>query len=230
LTPYLVFMKSSQKEAFLAYEANAWFERNFKVISNYSPDNDRVVGLIEEYGLKPTSVLEIGCSAGYRLEGIRSRISGCNVHGVEPSTQAIDYGRSHYPKVNFLNGTADDLSEYGDESMDIVIVGFVFYVVDRAILFKVIAEIDRVLKNGGVLIIVDFFSEKALMNAYHHIQNFSAFSFKQNYDEVFTASKLYYLLDKSTWSHSEKGRDASDDYHDKYSISLLKKDNSASYK
>ena len=28
-------MKSSQKEAFLAYEANAWFERNLKVISNY---------------------------------------------------------------------------------------------------------------------------------------------------------------------------------------------------
>jgi ubiquinone/menaquinone biosynthesis C-methylase UbiE len=223
-------MKSSQKEAFLAYEANAWFERNMKAIISYHHENDRVVRLIDDYGLRPTSVLEIGCSAGYRLDGIRSKFSNCEVYGVEPSTEAINYGKEHYPKVNFLNGTADNLSEYDDESMDVVIVGFVFYVVDRTILFKVIAEIDRVLKNGGVLIIVDFFSEKALMNAYQHIQNFSAFSFKQNYDEVFTASKLYYLLDKSTWSHSEKKRDASDDYHDKYSISLLKKDTSASYK
>lgn len=86
------------------------------------------------------------------------------------------------------------------------------------------------LRNGGILIIVDFFSESSLKNVYHHIKDFKAFSFKQNYDEVFTSSKLYYLLDRSIWNHSEKVLDATDNYYDKYSISLLKKDINASYK
>lgn len=112
-----------------------------------------------------------------------------------------------------------------------MIVGFVFYVIDRSILPKVISEIDRVLRNGGILIIVvDFFSESSLKNVYYQIKDFKAFSFKQNYDEVFTSSKLYYLLDRSTWNHSEKVLDATDNYYDKYIISLLKKDINASYK
>ncbi|SDJ32982.1 Methyltransferase domain-containing protein [Pedobacter sp. ok626] len=219
-----------QKEAFLAYEANAWFERNKVVIDNYHPEKDRVISLITEYGLKPEKVLEIGCSAGYRLNGLKEKISGTQVFGLEPSTEAIEYGRKNYPNVNFVHGCADDLSHFEDNSLDVVIVGFVFYVIDRNIFYKVVSEIDRVLKNGGILIIVDFFSESSLKNTYQHINSFSAYSFKQNYDEVFTSSKLYYLLDKSTWNHSHKVLDATNNYHDKYSISLLKKDLDASYK
>jgi len=222
--------KIKQKEAFIDYEADAWFNRNKSVLLNYTKERDRVLSLIKEYNLAPKNVLEIGCSAGYRLNAIKTSFEGCSVFGIEPSKEAINYGKQQYPGVNFINGTADDLSSMEDESMDVVVVGFVFYVIDRNIFFKVVAEIDRVLKNGGILIIVDFFSETALKNVYQHIKDFSAFSFKQNYDEVFTASKLYYLLDKSTWNHSEKVLDATDNYHDKYSVTLLKKDISASYK
>jgi ubiquinone/menaquinone biosynthesis C-methylase UbiE len=219
-----------QKEAFIEYEADAWFNRNKEHLLNYSKDRDRVISLIKEYKLNPGNVLEIGCSAGYRLNAIGNTFKNCSVFGVEPSKEAIKYGEKHYTNVNFVNGTADNLIGFQDESMDIVVVGFVFYVIDRNIFFKTVSEIDRVLKNGGILMIVDFFSETALKNVYQHIKEFSAFSFKQNYDEVFTASKLYYLLDKSTWNHSEKALDASDNYYDKYSVSLLKKDVSASYK
>jgi len=220
----------SQKNAFLKYEADAWFERNKSFLLNYSRDRDRVITLIKEYGLQPKSVLEIGCSAGYRLNGIKDIYKECSVNGIEPSNDAIAYGKIHFSDVNFVQGTADNLAIFEDGSMDIVIVGFVFYVIDREIVFKVISEIDRVLKNGGILIIVDFFSEKALKNTYEHIKEFSAFSFKQNYDEIFTSSKLYYLLDRSTWNHTQKVLDASDNYYDKYNISLLKKDISASYR
>jgi ubiquinone/menaquinone biosynthesis C-methylase UbiE len=219
-----------QKDAFITYEANAWFERNKESWLNYSSDKDKVVTLLKDYGLKPGSLLEIGCSAGYRLNGIKRLYQDCNVYGIEPSEKAIEYGRKNFLEVNFEKGTADNLSNYKNESMDVVIVGFVFYVIDRNIVFKVAAEIDRVLKNGGVLIIVDFFSETSLKNVYQHIKNFSAYSFKQNYDEIFTASRLYYLLDKSTYNHNTKTLDASEDYFNKYSISLLKKDINASYK
>lgn len=222
---------NTQKNAFLEYEADAWFQRNKSIIESYSINRDRVISLLEYYDLHSGNILEIGCSAGYRLNGIIQRFGEeVKVFGIDPSNAAIDFGKKSYPRVNFTKGTADNLNVYGEGSMNVVIVGFVFYVIDREIFFKVISEIDRVLKNGGVLIIVDFFSEAALKNVYEHIKDFKAYAFKQNYDEVFTASKLYYLLDKSTWSHSTKELDASSNYHDKYSISLLKKDISASYK
>ena len=219
-----------QKEAFLSYEADSWFERNKAVLLNYSVEKDRVVSLIKKYNLNPEAILEIGCSGGYRLNGLKSIYPKVVVHGIEPSAKAIEFGRKSYPDVNYIHGTADNLCGIEDSSLDIVIVGFVFYVIDRNIIFKVAAEIDRVLKNGGILIIVDFFSETSLKNVYEHIKDFSAYSFKQNYDEIFTSSKLYYLLDKETFSHSTKEPDATEDYSDKYSISMLKKDIHASYK
>ncbi len=219
-----------QKDAFITYESDAWFERNKKYLSNYKVEKDEVVALIQQYHLKPTNVLEIGCSAGYRLNALKSLLKTAEVHGIEPSKKAIEYGRQEFPQVNFTHGTADNLSAFADGSMDLVIVGFVLYVVDRQMIFKVISEIDRVLKNNGQLIIVDFFSETSLKTQYQHIKDFSAYSFKQNYDEIFTASKMYYLLDKSTLNHETKQKDATEDYYNKFSVALLKKDIFASYK
>lgn len=219
-----------QTNAFISYEADAWFERNKDYLNNYKVEKDEVVNLIKQYRLNPGSLLEIGCSAGYRLNGIKNLLNTCEVHGVEPSDKAIAFGKEKFPSVNFTKSTADDLSAYADSSMDVIIVGFVFYVIDRQMVFKVIAEIDRVLKNNGLLIIVDFFSETSLKNQYQHIKDFSAYSFKQNYYEIFTSSKLYYLLDKSTLNHDTKEKDATEDYFNKYSITLLKKDILASYK
>ncbi len=223
-------MENNQKKSFLSYEADAWFERNMSVITNYNPEKDEVLGLFKKYNFDKKKILEIGSSAGYRLDAIKSNYQDATVFGLEPSEKAIEYGKANYKQVNFTHGTADNLSAYEDGTFDVVIVGFVFYVIDRSILFKVIAEIDRVLKNNGVIVIIDFFSETSLKNAYQHIDEFQAYSYKQNYDEIFIASKLYYMLDKSTYSHTTKKLDASSDYYDKYSISLLKKDINSSYK
>lgn len=223
-------MSNSQKKSFLTYEADNWFERNKSIINSYTTSGDKVIELIQRYNVDSDSFLEIGCSAGYRLNALKELYPKSTVFGIEPSKKAIEFGKENYKNINFSHGTADDLSNFENESLDVIIVGFVFYVIDRNILFKVIAEIDRVLKNGGVIIIIDFFSESSLKNSYQHIDEFQAYSYKQNYDEIFTISKLYYLLDKSTFSHSTKKLDASNDYYDKYSISLLKKDINSSYK
>jgi len=112
----------------------------------------------------------------------------------------------------------------------VVIVGFVFYVVDRNLLIKSIAEIDRVLKNNGVLILIDFYTENAVKNNYHHISEFDAYTFKQRYDEVFTSTQLYQLIDRTCFNHVTNKPDASSDFQELYSVSLLKKDLIAAYK
>jgi ubiquinone/menaquinone biosynthesis C-methylase UbiE len=223
-------MENNQKKSFLNYEADAWFERNIGTIKGYNSNDDKVLELFKKYNFDKNTILEIGSSAGYRLNALKNTFPESSVFGLEPSEKAIEYGKANYKQVNFTHGTADNLSEYEDVSIDVLIVGFVFYVIDRNILFKVISEIDRVLKNNGVIVIIDFFSETSLKNAYQHIDEFEAYSYKQNYDDIFVSSRLYYLLDTSTYSHSTRNLDASNDYYDKYRISLLKKDINSSYK
>ena len=87
-------MDNNQKNSFLSYEANAWFERNFEVISNYNPDDDRVVDLFKKYNFDKQSILEIGSSAGYRLNALKNLIPNTNVYGIEPSQKAIEYGEN----------------------------------------------------------------------------------------------------------------------------------------
>lgn len=218
----------TQKEAFLAYEADNWYQRNKD--AEYVVEEDVVVKVLKEYSASPKDALEIGCSTGYRLHGIARTFEDVQVTGIEPSREAIAYGRKKYPEVNFVSGTADEMSAFKPASFDLVIIGFVLYVVDREILLKVIAETDRVLKDGGILLILDFFSEKPIRNPYQHIKDIEAYAFKQSYDEIFTASKLYHLLDKRSMSHSSKGYDLTGDFYDKYALTTLRKDLSAGYK
>jgi ubiquinone/menaquinone biosynthesis C-methylase UbiE len=218
----------TQKDAFLKYEADSYFLRNKHV--KYFPEDDVVIKVLREYDCRPKEVLEIGCSTGYRLHAISSLFKHSRTTGVEPSLEAISHGRSLYSEVEFINGTADDLSTLKSGSFDLVIIGFVLYVVDREVLLKVISETDRVLADGGTLMIIDFFSEKPARNNYQHITEIQAYAYKQNYDELFVASKLYHILDKRSMSHSKKDYDLSSDYYDKYSLVTLRKDLSAGYK
>lgn len=217
----------NQKDAFLAYEGDNWYLRNKEF--QYIPENDVVIKVLKEYSLSPNRTLEIGSSTGYRLHAIASILKRGEVVGIEPSAEAINHGRRIYPEVTFVQGTADEMSTFASCSFDLVIIGFVLYVVDREALFKVIAETDRVLKDGGILMIIDFFSQKPIRNPYEHIADIKAFAFKQNYDEIFTASRIYHLFDKRSMSHTSKGYDLTADYYDKYSLTTLRKDLSAAY-
>jgi ubiquinone/menaquinone biosynthesis C-methylase UbiE len=126
----------SQKEAFLKYEADNYFLRNREV--KYVAEEDFVVKVLQEYNASPKNVLEIGCNTGYRLNGINRLFPGAKVSGIEPSSEAIAKGKLDHPSINFIKGTADDMAVFANGSFDIVIIGFVLYVVDRDILLKVI--------------------------------------------------------------------------------------------
>jgi ubiquinone/menaquinone biosynthesis C-methylase UbiE len=218
----------SQKDAFLKYEADNYFFRNKEV--KYSAESDVVVKVLKEYNAQPKNILEIGCNTGYRLNAFASLYKGANVFGIEPSLEAINKGKVDHPSVKFTHGTADDMSCYANGSFDLVVIGFVLYVVDREILLKVISETDRVLANGGILIIVDFFSELPTQNPYQHIKDIPAFAYKQNYEDIFTATRIYHLLDKRALNHSGKQYDLSNNFYDKYVVTTLIKDLSAGYK
>jgi ubiquinone/menaquinone biosynthesis C-methylase UbiE len=229
------------KNAWRLYEGDAWFERNRNIISeiyNAGEGNDPVISVLEKYNMIFThKVLEIGSSSGYRLHNIKEKYPECELYGIDPSSKAIEFGKTNYPKINLRIGTADELP-FENGMFDIVIVGFVFYTIDRELLFQSIAEIDRVLKNTGYLIIVDFFSARTLKNHYAHISEFQAYAFKQRYEDIFISSQLYHLIDKSTFYHGSQGEntdkkygnDVMSDFDNLFNVILLKKSIHAAYK
>jgi len=136
-----------QADVFVESEGDAWLARNRALVGR-----DPVSDAIDHLGLKPQRVLEIGCANGWRLEALRSRF-GCDVMGVEPSMQAGIEAAGR--RVPVWRSTAESLPAQ-DDTFDLVIYGFVLYLCDPIDWFRIAAQGDRVLKDGGHLIIHDF--------------------------------------------------------------------------
>src|SRR5215472_6136959 len=191
-----------QDEVFLQSEGDRWLARNRDAISN--PERlvtDHVIGTMTMMNLAPQSVLEIGASNGWRLHEIARRF-GCRVTAVEPSKQAIQDGQAQFPAVQYVRGTASELPFDMEAQFDLVIVNFVFHWVDRSTLLRSVAEIDRVLADGGFLVIGDFYPLLPQRVRYHHLPEQDVWTYKQNYGDIFLASNLYQMIAFSAFDHS----------------------------
>jgi SAM-dependent methyltransferase len=177
----------TQDEIFTASEADQWFERNKQVLEHLD-EHDIPLRLVELYKLAPKSVLEIGAANGYRVAEIARR-TGARAVAIEPSGKAIEDGRTRFPHVEFHQGQARQLPI--DGTFDLVIVHFVLHWIDRSNLMKCVAEIDRVVADGGYLIIGDFHPWQPARNKYHHLPDESVMTYKQDYAQVFIAAGIY---------------------------------------
>ena len=144
-------MKETKKKAFLEFEANSYFKRNYNFLTNYDSENDIIIKLIDQYSLKFETICELGCSAGGRLDFIDKKYSPKKTIGLDPSENAIIHGKKCNKNIFFHKGTSDNLKFISSQSVDLLIIGFFLYVVDRELLLKSIYEIDRVLKKNGTL-------------------------------------------------------------------------------
>jgi len=181
-------MTDRQRDLFLQGEADEWYLRNREVL--LKRDSDPVLDSLAHLKLQPTSVLEVGCANGWRLELLRQH-TGASVAGVDPSSAAIEEGHALYPAVDLRVGTAEEL-DFGDASFDLVIFGFCLYLVDPQLLFRVVAEADRVLRDGGHVVIFDFLEPTAYHNEYVHRPGVR--SHKMVFSRLFTAHPAYFLI------------------------------------
>jgi ubiquinone/menaquinone biosynthesis C-methylase UbiE len=116
---------------------------------------------------------------------------GARVVGIDPSDGAIADGRARFPHIAFARGTADALP-FPACSFDFVCFGFCLYLCDRSDLFRIVAEADRVLTDGGHLVIYDFYVRSPYRRVYHHDRRM--FSYKMDYTRLFLANPAYRLL------------------------------------
>lgn len=209
----------SQKEIFVNGESDNWFLRNKETLKNRSEfiDVNEMLAFI-----KPNNtILEIGCSNGAKLNYIQNQLPNFNVSlfGIDPSTKSIEDGNNNFNNLKLEVGTSDCLN-YKDDFFDIIIVGFCLYLVDRNLIFKTVAEIDRVLKQGGLVIITDFEPPFPIKKPYFHKQG--VFSYKNNYSNFFIAGGHYNLIKKLHYNHNNLTFDS--DFNERVSTSILYKE------
>lgn len=207
-----------QKDIFLKTEGDEWYKRNEKNLKKFKSfvDVDQYIEFISN----KNKVLEIGCASGKKLEYLHKKTTNKNLYGIDPSINAIESGEKNFPYLNLSVGTADEIF-YENNFFDIIIVGFCFYLIDREIIFKVISEIDRLLKQGGKLIITDFEVPYPYKNKYVHTDN--VFSYKNDYSSFFTGGKHYTTIKKFSFSHRLNNFDNLID--ERISTTILHKEN-----
>ncbi len=211
-------MTANQKEIFIKSEGNNWFDRNNHFIKTDSVD----IAIIKNYTKNSTGkILEIGCSNGSKLNALKGESEG---FGIDPSEKAIREGTAAYPDLHLFIGTSDDL-RFQDNFFDVVIFGFCLYLVDRELLFRTLAEADRVLKNKGFLIITDFDPSLNVRKKYHHFDGVN--SYKQQYEKVFLSNPIYTLIEKKSYSHH--GVDFHPELDERVATTILYKDVDSAY-
>ncbi len=99
-------------------------------------------------------LVDVGTGTGVylSLSAKEPRLEGYEVVGIEPSPHLLDHARAAHPTLRFHAGTAYAAQE-ADASADVVTANFVFIHLrspDLALL-----EIQRVLRPGGLLYVVD---------------------------------------------------------------------------
>jgi SAM-dependent methyltransferase len=175
-----------QAAAFATGEGDRYFERNRAWPGAYNIDTDPLVRLLTIADIAPESVIEIGAASGHRVAALAQRW-GCRAVAVEPSRVAVAEGRQQYPLVEFAVGTMDHVPTAA--VFDLVLANFVFHWVGRSLLLRSVAEVDRLVADGGYLAIGDFLPAGFAKTSYKHQPGL--WTYKQDYADVFCSSGLY---------------------------------------
>ena len=215
----------NQSEIFLQAEGDGYYDRNKSALEGKEQlyCEDLLCRELAPFKTDVEQILEIGCASGLKVQYL-CELFGAAGNGVDPSSKAVAEGNQRLAGAGIQNialkvSTANVLP-FSEHQFDLVYFGFCLYLADRADLFGAIAEADRVLKPGGFLAIVDFDPAQRHKRRYHHKEGL--FSYKQQYANLFTASGHYYLMAKSSLSHS--GHHFSKDSDERVSLCVLYKE------
>ncbi|MDG9701343.1 class I SAM-dependent methyltransferase [Streptomyces sp. DH37] len=117
--------------------------------------------LAERAGLGPGDrVLDVGCGTGALTRAVAPAVApGGRVLGIDPSPQMIGYARRRAERRGdggaFALGAAQEL-DAGDGSFDAVVTSFAVHHVRADRRERAFAEMFRVLRPGGRLMVADF--------------------------------------------------------------------------
>lgn len=182
----------------------AWYRRNKDKLTL---TNDPVLAAIKNNKIDPCTSLEIGCGAyAYRVEAMQEM--GFDAWGLDPAISTIEPA----PISLSWPGTASNLGLFHTAKFNLVIYGWCLYLTDPEDHFVIAAEGDRVLRDGGHLIIYDFHSEFPYKRPYKHLPGL--FSHKCNFAKMWLGHPAYTVASRNIYGAGE----------DETMVTVLKKD------
>jgi ubiquinone/menaquinone biosynthesis C-methylase UbiE len=185
-----------QRDAFLESAGDQYYERNRDSFSNIA---HVTADALRPLGVKPRRILEIGCSAGHRLEELQRKF-GAECWGIDPSKKAVDAGMARAPSLHLSVGTADKLA-FDNGAFDLVIFGHCLCLCDPEDFFRIAQEADRVLQDRGFVVVVEFVVPSPYKNPFRH--NPGVFAYKMDYTKMFLWHPSYRLISRNYWEHSQ---------------------------
>lgn len=121
---------------------------------------EKIVNAID---IKPDDkILDVGCGTGIFLELLKKKYPVVSVIGIDPDQEALSIASkrlSLFQNVKLIKAFAEALP-FENESFDIVFSTLVFHHLPNDVKQKAVAEIYRVLKPRGKVVIVDFGTSK----------------------------------------------------------------------
>jgi len=191
--------RPKQEDYYFKIESDAYFRRNLPAMEQKGPEtsgtrqvlsgNLRLIELAERANIKPKLMVDIGGSNGYFASAFQKNF-GCKAILIEPSKKAVAFASKNYPNIKSIRGLASKLP-LPDNSVDVVVLKGVLCWIGRESLLKAVAEIDRVLVEGGHLLISDFHPDFQRKTINSHVSDGSIFCFKTDHSRIFTDSGLY---------------------------------------
>jgi len=99
-------------------------------------------------------VLDVGCGTGVHLRLYQE--SGCDVYGVDTSPSMLDIGRKRLGEGVDLRFADATKIPYEDDIFDLVLCMLVLHEMDQPTRMSVLAEMKRVVKSDGFILLIDF--------------------------------------------------------------------------
>ena len=195
-------VENSQEKYFAERGGNDYFQRNLDVqeAARYDHPALELLSSAAGNGLPARGRATVVGGAGGREAAARQqRFPGWKVSNVDISPEAIAFGRATFPQVEHhclsITSSSPRLVEVLGEN-DLLFVVVVLSWVDRSGLSRAIANIDESIRDGGLLLISDFFPSTRRRNPIRHAPE--NFTYKQDYAEPFLSLGIYETVAVST--------------------------------
>lgn len=114
--------------------------------------------VLKNYDQKELSILDVACGTGDMIAAWQEGAKKNNkiirsIQGLDPSEEMLKIAQEKFPNIQFIKSFAQDIP-FDDQSCDILSISYgIRNVSDRS---KALAEFARVLKKGGICLILEF--------------------------------------------------------------------------